>query len=99
MAVRSCDNGCVREMANKAEKVVVVDLIDKHFQRQLRSHLFDVCSALHAANLPVLVLLECFAWSAAATLPHAHKHCAIPPDTQWRIAKLIRDRQEHPQSQ
>ena len=69
----------------------VIDLIDQHQRRQLRSKLVDICTTLlAAADVPALVLLECFEWSASTT--RAAQHVSIPLETQWRIAKTIRDR-------
>ena len=78
--------GTARDFADFHEKDDVVNVIDSHV---LRCQLIDMCCALHAAQLPVLVLSECVAWSAATT--RANESAALPLDEQWRIAKHIRE--------
>ena len=80
-----------RDIASRMRQHAIVSSIDAHLRRELRSQLVDICSALLAAELPVLVLLECFAWSAATT--YAVQHVELPPlDLQWRIAKRLQER-------
>ena len=86
---RWADGSTARDFASRIENSLVVHAIDAHLRRQLRLRLFDICCAMHAADLPVLVLLECFAWNVATT--YAAQHVELPLKLQWRIAKSIRD--------
>lgn len=80
--------GTARQAAFLCGNHGVVSLIDEHLRRQLRTQLVELCVALQAANWPVLVLLECFAWTSAAS--YAAQHVKLPLDLQWRIAKRVR---------
>ena len=81
--------GTAREVACKWNQDAVVQAIDDHLRSQLRAQLVDLCCALTAADWPVLVQLECFAWRAATT--YAGQHVTLPLDLQWRISKHIRE--------
>ena len=63
----------------------LADALDAHHRR---CQLFDLCCALHSLNLPVLVLLECFAWTIGP-----QRTSEVPLELQWRIAKRIKDSQ------
>lgn len=79
--------GTARELALFLKNDAVLKVIDAHV---LRCQLIDICCALQAAHWPVLVLLECVAWSAVTT--SADESAALPFDVQWQIAKLVRER-------
>ena len=83
-------DGTARRVAVRSNQLAVVELIDAHVRGQLRSHFADLCLALHAADLPVLVLVECFGWSACERWSHAGEQVELPRDALWRIAKHIR---------
>ena len=79
-----------RNMALMQCRHGVIAVIDEHLRTKLHAQLVDFCIALHAADLPVLVLLECFAWTSSTT--YAAQHVELPLDLQWQIAKHVRDR-------
>lgn len=83
--IQSLQLAMASDEARESQNDEIADLIDSHC---LRRHLLRVCCALAAANLPVLVLLECFAWSA----PNECAHMQLSLDAQWRIAKHVRDK-------
>ena len=84
--------GTVREAALLLDRNPCLYVIDAHLQRQLRRCLANVCLALCATELPVLALIECFAWTAASLYANDHAHLSL--DLQWRIAKLVRNRRD-----
>ena len=87
-----------KDMALLLAHQSVVDIIDAHHRRQLRRRLADLCTAFRSKNLPVLVLLECFAWhSASAAFDSEDNELAL--DLQWRIAKRIKDCGDVPENE
>lgn len=94
---RTASNKTARDLAlegDEYDKIRAV-CIDVHLAQQLRAHFVDFCIACRGADWPVLVLLECFAWSSAMT--YAGEVSAIALDVRWRIAKRIREEREQPQ--
>ena len=81
--------GTARDAAHSSGKQAVVDVIDAHLCQQLRHQLADLCCALASTTLPVLLLLECFAWTSSTT--YASRFVQLPLDEQWRIAKHVRE--------
>lgn len=80
------DTGTQRDVAKNLDKEDILNIIDSHLRRQLRPPLVQIClTLLAAADLPLLVLLECFAWSASTT--YAAQEVELPLHLQWRIAK------------
>ena len=77
--------GTARDIAVSSNNTEVLQVIDVHLCHQLRLQLVDLCVALRPLCLPVLVLLECFAWTASTS--YAAQHVTIPLELQWRIAK------------
>lgn len=65
----------------------ILEIFDAHERSLLCKHLADLCCALASTSLPVLVLLECFGWSAA----NVGERQQLPLTQQWRIAKHIID--------
>ena len=94
VSIASRFSGTARDVASTRGEFRVVELIDAHVHRQLRSHLVDICCATLSLNLPVLVLLECFAWRSSTMYGASFRHARVPLDMQWRIAKLIREQRE-----
>ena len=76
-----------RDAAYSAEHQAVVDIIDAHLCCPLRAQLVDVCLALLPADLPVLLLLECYAWSeprraTRRSTSSCRSHCSgVSPST------------------
>ena len=85
--------GTARDAAHSSGKQAVVDVIDAHLCQQLRHQLADICCALASTTLPVLLLLECFAWTSSTT--YASRFVQLPLDEQWRIAKLCSRSSKH----
>ena len=77
------------EQSGEAEIIEVMDAFDAHDRRRLRWRLVDICSTLCAVDLPVLLLLECFAWTASTI--DAGQNVELSLDECWRIAKLVRE--------
>lgn len=90
VAAQASNGDTARYWARRNVKPDVVEIIDAHLRRQLRQCLVDVCVSLHAVDVPVLALLECFAWASSTT--YASDHVELPLLLQWKIAKLVRDR-------
>lgn len=89
-AVASAQGTTARDTARHLDRQQVVQVIDNHLRHQQRPELINICLAFAATELPVLVLLELFAWSAKPS--YASEVVPLPLEEQWRIAKLIRDR-------
>ena len=88
----SAAHGTARQIAERKNLPVIVSVIDAHLRRQLRRRLADICCAFRARELPVLVLLECFAWALCES--YASDCVSVPLDVQWRVAKRIRDEEQ-----
>lgn len=86
-AVHSRKLASARELAAQYRDRAVVRMIDAF---TLRRHLFNLCCALKAADWPVLVVLECFAWSSAFVGERLAPDAQLPLDVQWQIAKKVK---------
>ena len=88
-SARTRSGETARDLAATLRRPKLGHVIDAHLTRQLRALLVNICFSFRAADLPVLVLLECFAASAAMT--YAGEVVSLPLDLQWRIAKRTRE--------
>ena len=68
ISVRWATFGTARDIAESYECTALVETIDAELDRQLRARFVGFCDALSATKLPVLVVLESFAWFAACLL-------------------------------
>lgn len=90
ISVRWATFGTARDIAESYECTALVETIDAELDRQLRARFVGFCDALSATKLPVLVVLESFAWFAATI--YAGQIIELPLKWQWHVAKSIRDR-------